>query len=350
MHLKRSIFWLLHLQNLKMGYSITHHSISPRPNYENNNFHAKFNFIHQHSLLLGWYTDSNASLTTWWLFCRIICLWPQNMPQFPILLCHWSQISFPGAFFWHLQTASSCQGPNLENRVNVEAIQSAIHIVLPLLWSTCDMVHCLGERALFSSSFVAIFRRFLPSNAPIMLYNNCYWWLLLSQGNRWTKYLAHPKIWRLKPCLLMFASLVTLDSFYLLMSTQLTVDLTLEWSGRSMFHPLSHIYAKTPFCCSESLIRCCFWSTVSKCGTHFEHSFLIDKCSCKIVNMLPSYIFNSFTISRNFNLRSSQNEFVEFFGVFWDNCQIWVTWVFSIICVYMTAFKVSIPPLNCCFQ
>ena len=24
-----------------------------------------------------------------------------------------------------------------------------------------------------------------------------------------------------------------------------------------------------------------------------------------------------------------QNELVEFFGVFWDNCRIWVTWVFS---------------------
>ena len=46
----------------------------------------------------------------------------------------------------------------------------------------------------------------------------------------------------------------------------------------------------------------------------------------------------------------SQKEFVEFFSVFWDNCQIWATWAFSIICVCMTAFKVSIPPLNYCFQ
>ena len=46
----------------------------------------------------------------------------------------------------------------------------------------------------------------------------------------------------------------------------------------------------------------------------------------------------------------SQNEFMEVFGVFQDNCQIWVTWIFSIICVCMTAFKVSLPPLNCRFQ
>ena len=41
------------------------------------------------------------------------------------------------------------------------------------MWLTCDTVHCLGERALFSS-FVTIFWWFLPSNAPIMLYNICY--------------------------------------------------------------------------------------------------------------------------------------------------------------------------------
>ena len=69
-----------------------------------------------------------------------------------------------------------------------------------------------------------------------MLYNIRYWWLLLSQGNRWTKYLAHPRIWRPRPCLLMFASLVALDGFYLLLSTKLIADLTPEWSGGSMFH------------------------------------------------------------------------------------------------------------------
>ena len=32
----------------------------------------------------------------------------------------------------------------------------------------------------------------------------------------------------------------------------LTTYLTLEWSGGSIFHPLSNIYAKTPFCCIET--------------------------------------------------------------------------------------------------
>ena len=85
----------------------------------------------------------------------------------------------------------------------------------------------------------------------MMLYNICYWWFFLSQGNQLTKYLAHPKIWRPKPCLLMFVSLVTLDGFHLLLSAQLTANLTPEWSSGSKFHQLSHIYAKTSFCCIE---------------------------------------------------------------------------------------------------
>ena len=54
-------------------------------------------------------------------------------------------------------------------------------------------------------------------------------------------------------CILMFVSLIALDSFHLLPSTQLTADLTPEWSDGSMFYPLSHIYAKTPFCCIETV-------------------------------------------------------------------------------------------------
>ena len=64
--------------------------------------------------------------------------------------------------------------------------------------------------------------------------------------------------------------------------------------------------------CSELSLCCCFWLTVSKCSTHFEHSFLIDKCSCKMVNTLPSDIFNSSTISRNFNLWSAKTSLWSF--------------------------------------
>ena len=34
-----------------------------------------------------------------------------------------------------------------------------------------------------------------------------------------------------------------------------------------------------------------------------------------------------------------QNEFMEFFDVFWDNCWIWATWTSSIICVCMIMIK-----------
>ena len=65
---------------------------------------------------------------------------------------------------------------------------------------------------------------------------------------------------------------------------------------------------------SESATHSCFWSTVSKRGTHFEHSFLVDKCSCKIVNTLPSNIFNTSAISHNLSLRSAKTSFLVFSG------------------------------------
>ena len=93
----------------------------------------------------------------------------------------------------------------------------------------------------------------------------------------------------------------------------------------------------------ELSMHCCFWSTVSKCGTSFEYSFLIDKCSCKMINTQVSNIFNSFAISHNFNLWSAKMSLRRFFSVFQDNCQIWATWAFSISGVCTTTCKVSIP-------
>ena len=116
--------------------------------------------------------------------------------------------------------------------VDGEAIQSAIR-AMPLLRSTCKTVHCLGERALFSSSFGVVSSEFLSPNVPITPYNIRYWGLFLSQGNRWIKYRAHPKIRRPKPYQLTFAFLVTLIGFHPLLSTQLTADLTLEYSDYS---------------------------------------------------------------------------------------------------------------------
>ena len=110
-----------------------------------------------------------------------------------------------------------------------------------------------------------------------------------------------------KTCLLMFTSLVALGGFHLLLSTQLTADLT---------HPLLNIYTKTP-CCIETVTNM-LWIInallfLIDCEqTHFENSFLNDKCSCKMVNTLPSDIFNSSAISRNFNVRSAKTSLWNF--------------------------------------
>ena len=85
--------------------------------------------------------------------------------------------------------------------------------------------------------------------------------------------------------------------------------------------------------------------TMSKRGTLFKQSFLIDKCSCKIVNTLLSDTFNSSAISRNCNLRSAKTSLWSFFGVFQDNCRNWATWESRNICVCTTAFKFTIIPL-----
>ena len=152
-----------------------------------------------------------------------------------------------------------------------------------------------------------------------MLYNIHYWWFFLSQSNRWTKYLVHPKIWRPKPHQLMFAS----GHFGRLPPAAIhSVDCWFDSRVKWWIHVSSIvIYLHKTFfllnwnSCkqhSESLMRCWFWSTVSKHTTNFEHSFLIDKCSCKMVNTLPHDIFNSFVISHNFNLQSAKMSFWRF--------------------------------------
>ena len=70
---------------------------------------------------------------------------------------------------------------------------------------------------------------------------------------------------------------------------------------------LSHIYAKTPFCCVGTVAN----NTLNHQHV-FGHSFLIDKCSCKMVNTLPSDTFNSSAISCNFNLWSAKTSLWSF--------------------------------------
>ena len=54
---------------------------------------------------------------------------PRVRPQFQQSLLHWSQISFPEAFFLGQYRADSHWGLNLENMMNGEAIRSLINSI-----------------------------------------------------------------------------------------------------------------------------------------------------------------------------------------------------------------------------
>ena len=101
---------------------------------------------------------------------------------------------------------------------------------------------------------------------------------------------------------------------HLLLSTQLTTDLTLEWNGGSMFHPLSHIYTKSPFVALKQL-QILLWIVdvllfLIVCE-QMRHP-LWTQLSCKMVNTLPFDIFNSSAISCYFNLQSAKTSLWSF--------------------------------------
>ena len=212
---------------------------------------------------------------------------------------------------WDLKLIEWCVSrwePDLVNMVDGEAIQSAIRAILTLLRSTCDTVHCLGERALFSSSFGIIFSQFLLSNAPITPYNIPYWWFSLSQGNLWIKYCTHSKIWRPKSYQLTFAFLVALGGFHPLLFFQLTADLTLECINGSLFYPLSYTAWKNPFYCAE---------TAPSSALNRRHIVVFDQRSAKTILWT--------------------------FFIFWNDCRIRAPRAFSIIGVCTAVFKISKP-------
>ena len=115
------------------------------------------------------------------------------------------------------------------------------------------------------------------------------------------------------PCasLLMFASLVTLDGFHLLLSTQLTANLSLEW----WIHVSSIVtcsYKKLLFSGVETvgnnaLNHWCvaiFDQLWANTVPTFNTAFSLTNVHAKMMNTLPSDIFNSSAISCNFNLQS----------------------------------------------
>ena len=132
--------------------------------------------------------------------------------------------------------------------------------------------------------------------------------------------LTYPKIRRPKICLLMFASLVALDGFHQLLSTQMTTNLTPEWSGGSLFHPLSHIYAKTHFCCVKTVENnvlnhrhvAIFDRPWANAAPTLNIAFLLTNVHAKWwIHCL--LISSTLVISCNFNLRSSKTRLWSFF-------------------------------------
>ena len=167
----------------------------------------------------------------------------------------------------------------------------------------------------FSFSFVTIFWWFFPSYTPVMLYNICYGCFFLSPSNRWTKYLAKAKTLPVDICV--FGRFEWLSP-----AAVHSADCRFDSRGERWIHVLSIITClrkkvlfvwlkqlQTTLWIVDALL---FLIDSEQRGNHFEHRYLIDKCSCKMVNTQPSGIFSSSAISCNFNLRSAKTSFGDF--------------------------------------
>ena len=121
-----------------------------------------------------------------------------------------------------------------------------------------------------------------------------------------------------------------------------TLSWLLKWLQSEVVDPHSihcHISMQKLICCVKAVANksstSCFWSTVSKCNTHFEH---------KLSHWQMFMQNGEYTAFCNLQLLSHATSImIFFFGVFRDNYRIWATRASSIVCVfYTTAF-------NCCF-
>ena len=111
-------------------------------------------------------------------------------------------------------------------------------------------MHCLGERSLFSFSFVAVFS---PSNALIMLYNIRYWWFFLSQviDEQNTLYIRKYGGRNLAWWCLHLWSLWTAFTCCCPLSWLL---IWLQSEMMDLYFNHCHIFTqKTPFCCAETI-------------------------------------------------------------------------------------------------
>ena len=137
--------------------------------------------------------------------------------------------------------------------------------------------------------------------------------------------------------------------FHLLLSSQLIANLTLNWHGWSMFHPFSHIYVKTPFCCIETVAN-----NTPKCQHVFDQLWTNATPTFNtdfwLTNVHAKWWIHCFLIpstplqSHATSIYDHPKRDVEFYSAKFGQT------AFSIACVCKTTFKVSIHPLNRCFQ
>ena len=186
-------------------------------------------------------------------------------------------------------------------------------------------------------------------------YNISNWWFFLSQGNQWKNALHNPKYgdknlacWCL--CLwslwMAFTCCCPLSWLPIWLWSEVMDPLFIHchiFRQRLLFVVLKQLQTTLWMVDALFLIDCqqtrhLLWTQLS----HWQIFMQNGEYTAFWYPQLLCYL-------TQFQFMIGQNEFVEFFGVFQDNCRIWVTRVFSIIWVCTIAFKVSIPPLNHCF-
>ena len=118
---------------------------------------------------------------------------------------------------------------------------------------------------------------------------------------------------------------------------------------------LSHIYAKHPFCYVETVVNNAlncqhvFYQLWANAAPTVNTVFSLTNVHAKW--WIHCLLISSVSLLSDGTSIYDWSKWVcrVFFGIFRDNCQIWATRVFNIICVSRTTFKVIIPPLNRCF-
>lgn len=141
-----------------------------------------------------------------------------------------------------------------------------------------------------------------------------------------------------------------------LLSTQITADLSLHFSGGYKICLLVHADAKILLLLSETSSNSFknhgyIWSAISKYGIYFENSFLMDKCSCKRKQKGSFDIFKVCGIFCNFNSQFAKTILWSLFilsGVSYH--LFWATDAFDIIDISPPLLKSAKHSSTICFK